>query len=276
LALFSLFFIAVCNNALNVGFATYTHPCGEVSLKYFPYIREGENEYEVLQGLCLAGVLIWCAGGAALVIALLFKIPRNATDLSFRRATCAISMSFRKEYPHWFIIILLRSFFLTLAVTIFEDGASQTAFLTVVFTLYGCLLLIYQPYFAPILKYCDICYSFLNIVLLTLIQLYSLTLKGEAAVTLVTVVLYGIVGTLTLYSCYLYAKQQLTLVDSNLAVHGANIHDDIVKALSPVLPASLEYDFFEAVLFANGGGQPKDNSKEAADTANKEVADTSI
>lgn len=244
LSLFSLLFIVICNSALNMGFAIYKHPGGETSLRYFPYILKGTDQYALIQWCSIIGLILWCCGGIAFVIVLLYAMPKYAGSLPFQRAILAVTVRFQKEFPWWYVVVLLRSLLLTLSVTLFENGATQTAFMTVVLVWYSLTLVSYNPYFAPLAYYADLSYAVGNTVLLTFVQLYSLTGRGAGFLTAVTVLLYGTVGSIALYSFYIFANQKFRNRPTVLNEHMKNAGS---HCLGYILPKTVEMDYLEAV-----------------------------
>jgi hypothetical protein len=104
ISLLGTFFVTISNCAINTGFAEFSHPSGDKSLLYFPFILTTDETATKIKVISILGVLVWCVGGMSVVIYILNRLPKRVLDLQFRRSSLAIVIRFRPEMPWWWVV----------------------------------------------------------------------------------------------------------------------------------------------------------------------------
>lgn len=204
LGLYSTFFMTIAKTAIAVGFSTYAHPDGTTfSLQEYPFILGNDAEFAAVQISCIAGVIIWCAGGLAVVAWLLMQLPKATLTPQFRRITIPFVVRFVPHRPWWFLVTLLTPLLVTLAVPLFQDGQWQLVFAVMVLVCYLVLLVSFRPYYYNIVHYGDVFSTVGKIfILVTCLPYQSGTGAGEATVV-VTSIVYFVDICLLIFCCYL-------------------------------------------------------------------------
>lgn len=189
-ALFGMFFITITDSAINTGLATLGHPNGERSLRAFPYILTTDDEASSIVSISILGGIVWCLGGLVVVLVAMQMSRTRHVDIWYRRCTLAMTIRYRNESAWWFLMILLQNCLLALTVSFFEDGAWQATYMGCIFALYAVALASFQPYFSPLVHYCDLAASVVRALFMVVIPMYSSSGQGEALVIILAVLLY--------------------------------------------------------------------------------------
>jgi len=182
--------MTIAKTAIAVGFSTYPHPDGTTfSLQAYPFVLGSDPEKTAILTSCVAGVVVWCAGGLALVTWLLMQLPKATLTPQFRRMTIPFVVRFVPQRPWWFLVSLVTPLLVTLAVPLFQEGAWQIVFAIIVLVCYLVLLLAFQPYYYSVVHYGDVFSTVGKIFILVTCLPHQV--EGELdATTVVTTIVY--------------------------------------------------------------------------------------
>jgi len=187
LKLFSTFFLMIVTGAVGRGFSLITHPDGSTSLRRFPYVHDSTSNFIAIQAVSAAGVVVWCVGGMAVVLFLLYTLPSRHGDIGFRLCTLGMVIRFRPTTPWWYVVMMLNSMLIGLAGTVAELPETQSLYLCAVFVVYLTALLSVRPFRCEICHYAEVAATAGQLMTLLVGQYYDISQKHAF---LVTVALY--------------------------------------------------------------------------------------
>jgi len=207
-AVFLLFFMAIVDSAVNIGMATTTHPCGDITLRAFPYILVSDPEAATIRGISIVGTVLWCVGALVLICVILIRFRSHAHSLSFRRSTLSITIRYKKEYPWWTLVVLLQNILVAMSVTFFQRGDQQSIYLAFVLVIYFTLVSTFRPFFAPLAHYCELASCLGRVLIMMVAPVYDATGSGEEMMLLAVIMSYGAAGLCFTYSVVLFVRNR--------------------------------------------------------------------
>lgn len=234
LGVFTSFFLMISDFAVNRGLAVTTHPGGHQTLRAFPFLHVEDPEAQAIKIVCISGVVLWCAGGTAFVMMILIKLKGvMGTDLRFRRATMSLTVPFRAGCPWWGVVVLFQNFSVAITLCLFEDGVSQTFYMSAVIFLYAMMLAAVQPYYAPFSYYCDFATSTCTGIVVMACQLAR---SYEVLVFTIVIVTYTSAAFFFGVAFYDRIRFKITGKPTDWRVYG----DATIGKLNEVLPHTID------------------------------------
>ena len=189
----------------------------------YPFILTDHLEGNIIKFISLAGVLLWCVGGIAIVAFILIRLPRYRSSIPFRRATIAVTVRFKTQYPWWYLVAILKNFFVAMAVGLFEGGSAQAVYSIFVLVVYLLALTSFKPYFAWPIYYADQVVTTGQVGLLLLLLLYAGTGAGVEGIIVVVVISYLVSFLLLAYCAFVVVRFKMKKVEV--------VVDDLLKDL---------------------------------------------
>jgi hypothetical protein len=211
LSLFSTFFIVIADAAVNKGFATYVHPCGDRTFLAYPYLLTSDSEGVSIVVVSTIGLLMYCVLGLAVVLFVLLRLPKKAHDVTFRRSTLSLVVKFGNSTPWWFFLVLLVNLMVTLSIVLFDDVNFQIMYTSVVLICYMCLLVSYRPYRCPASYYSDVVTTFGKLFILLGFSLYNedSSSGAETVVTFCVISTYCVSTLIFFWSIYMIIQSRV-------------------------------------------------------------------